>query len=117
MTGHIRALLSASLLGFLAAGTSGEDLPVDAIRLPPGFTIRVWARVPNARSLAMGPKGTIFVGTRSDGGVYAVRPGSSPEAGGKVVAIARGLQMPNGVAVRDGALYVAEVSRLLRFDD
>ncbi|MGH9364661.1 MAG: PQQ-dependent sugar dehydrogenase [Thermoanaerobaculia bacterium] len=112
----LRALLCVCPLT-LAASLAGEDLPVEAIRLPPGFTIRVWARVPNARSLAMGPKGTVFIGTRSDGGVFAVKPGPSPEVGGKVVAIARGLQMPNGVAVRDGALYVAEVSRLLRFDD
>jgi len=112
-----RAFLGAGLLVLLAVFSLGEELPVEAIKLPAGFAIRVWARVPGARSLAMGPKGTVFVGTRTDGGVYAVKPGPSPEAGGQVVTIARGLQMPNGVAVRDGALYVAEVSRLLRFDD
>jgi glucose/arabinose dehydrogenase len=43
--------------------------------------------------------------------VHAVQPG------GKVVKIADGLNMPNGVAFRDGALYVAEVSRILKFAD
>src|SRR5262249_24685513 len=71
----------------------------------------------NARSLALAPGGTVFVGTRSDGGVYAVRPGKSPETSGEVARIAKGLREPNGVAVREGALYVAEVSRILRFDD
>ncbi len=88
------------------------------IRLPPGFRIAVYADVPNARSMALGAKGTLFVGTRDSGGgeVYAVLPGET--AGGKrrVVAIARGLNSPNGVAFRDGALYVAEIGRILRYD-
>src|SRR6266542_2658356 len=113
--GHPMILLVAALL--LAGSLSAEDLPISSIRLPDGFAIRVWARVPNARSLTLAPKGTVFVGTRSDGGVYAVKAGSSPEVSGKVVRIAQGLQMPNGVAVSNGALFVAEVSRVLRFDD
>jgi glucose/arabinose dehydrogenase len=112
-----RAFWNAGFLVLLAAALVGEELPVERIKLPAGFVIRVWARVPGARSLARGPRGTVFVGTRSDGGVYAVKPGTSPEAGGKVVAIARGLNSPNGVAVRDAALFVAEISRILRFDD
>ena len=112
---HLSGLFAAALVAFLPGKTS--DLPVDTIRLPAGFRIEVWARVPDARSLALGRGGTVFVGTREDGDVYAVRPGTSPEVSGEVVRIAKGLEMPNGVAVRDGALYVAEVSRVLRFDD
>lgn len=111
------AVLAAGFLGFLPATGSSADLPVGSIRLASGFRIEVWARVPNARSLALAPGGTVFVGTREDGGVYAVRPGPSPDVSGDVVRIAHGLQQPNGVAVRNGALYVAEVSRVLRFDD
>jgi glucose/arabinose dehydrogenase len=97
---------------FLSA--RGEALPLEKIRLPAGFEIRVFARIPDARSLARSPKGTLFVGTREDGGVYAVRDDSGrPDP---VVRIARGLNMPNGVAVRDGALYVAEVHRVVRYD-
>ena len=112
-----RGFCSAGFLALLAVSLSGEELPVDKIRLPPGFSIRVWARVPGARSLARGPGGTVFVGTRSDGDVYAVRPSPSPEVAGKVVVVARGLNSPNGVAVQGGALFVAEISRVLRFDD
>ena len=96
-----------------AAGAD-EALPLEKIKLPPGFEIRLHARVPNARSMTMSPAGTLFVGNRQGDDVYAVRAGSggAPE----VVRIARGLNMPNGVAFRDGALYVAEVHRLLRYD-
>jgi glucose/arabinose dehydrogenase len=89
---------------------------VDRIRLPPGFEISVFAAdVPNARSLAHGKGPVVFVGTRSGGTVYAVR--YSGIRATQVLTIASGLNMPNGVAVRDGALYVAEVSRILRFED
>jgi glucose/arabinose dehydrogenase len=83
---------------------------VNKIRVPPGFTVSLYAEVPGARSMTMSPGGVLFVGTREEGRVYAVRDG-------KVTVLASGLEMPNGVAFKDGALYVAEVSRLLRFDD
>jgi glucose/arabinose dehydrogenase len=94
---------------------SAEDIPLDKITLPPGFQITLWATgLPNARSLTMGQKGTVFVGTRLVGNVYAVvdRDGKR-----EVKTIATGLHRPNGVAFKDGALYVAEISRVLRFDD
>ena len=92
-----------------------RDLPLDRIKLPPGFEISVYADAPGARSLALGPSGTVFVGTQRLGKVYAVvpRPGAAPE----VLAVAEGLNAPNGVAYRDGALYVAEIGRILRYDD
>lgn len=108
-----RTLVAAILLCALPLRGQG-GLPLERVRLPPGFEIRLYARVPEARSLALSPAGTLFVGTREDGRVFAVRDGSGrPEA---VVEIARGLDMPNGVAIRDGALYVAEVSRVTRYD-
>ncbi|MBV6425229.1 MAG: hypothetical protein NAOJABEB_03044 [Steroidobacteraceae bacterium] len=88
---------------------------VDGLTLPPGFHIEPWvADIPNARSMARAEGGTVFVGTRQGGVVYAVRTG----AGGtrEVLTIARGLDMPNGVAVRDGALYVAEMAKIWRYD-
>jgi len=114
--------LSSVLAGiaFLVAGTAGcaAEPRLGDIKLPPGFRIAVYAEVPNARSMTLGAKGTLFVGTRdSKGGeIYAVLPEAT--AGGKhrVVTIARGLHSPNGVAFRDGALYVAEISRILRYD-
>jgi len=101
----------AALLLCSAGAVAAQPLPLERIQLPPGFRMEVLAAVPNARSLALGPKGTLFVGSRAGGAVHAVAPD------GRVFRIADGLQMPNGVAFRDGALYVAEVSRILRFDD
>src|SRR5439155_21836618 len=91
--------------------------PISSLRLPPGFSIAHFAKVPGARSMALGEKGTLFVGTRdTNGSVWAV-PGAGRGRAERVVKIASGLEMPNGVAVRGGALFVAEVSRILRFDD
>lgn len=88
------------------------------IKLPPGFRIDYYARdVPNARSMVLSPNGTLFVGTRSDGRVYAMVDTNGDQRADTVHTLARGLRMPNGVAFRDGDLYVAEVGRLLRFDD
>ena len=84
---------------------------LERIQLPPGFRIEVYASVPNARSLALGARGTLFVGSRSGGAVHAVAPG------GKVTKVADGLTMPNGVAFRGGALYIAEVGRILKLEN
>jgi glucose/arabinose dehydrogenase len=65
--------------------------------------------------MALGKSDVVFVGTRTEGSVYAVRYRGAKAA--QVITLASGLRMPNGVAVRDGALYVAEVGRILRFDD
>ncbi len=93
-------------------------MPLDLIHLPRNFSIEIYTNeVPGARSLAVGHKGTVFVGTRKegDGRVYAVVDAGAE--GRRVFVIARGLDMPNGVAFRDGALYVAESHRILRFDN
>ena len=103
------------------ASISPEDLfkkySLDKIKLPAGFKISVYAEVPNARSMCWGDKGTLFVGTREGGKVYAVRDENKDGVGEKVYVIASGLHMPNGVAFRKGSLYVAEVSRILRYDN
>ena len=93
-----------------SAAAQPSQLPLERIRLPPGFRIELLATVPGARSLALGDKGTLFVGTRSGSAVHAV-------AGGKVSKVADGLSVPNGVAFRDGALYIAEVSRILKIEN
>ena len=106
-------------VGFSVARLDGGGpVQIDKIQLPPGFRIEVFASgVKNARSLARGAKGTIFVGTRSAGNVYAVVDANGDHKADRVVTLASGLNMPNGVAFRDGALYLAEVSRVHRFDD
>lgn len=95
-----------------------EPLPIDRIRLPEGFSISVYAAdVPNARSMALGEDGTLYVGTRAGDDVYAITDRDCDGKPDAVLTIASGLRMPNGVAIRDSALFVAEVSRVLRFDD
>ena len=84
--------------------------PLTAIRLPTGFSIEVYAEVPNARSMALSDSGVLFVGTRDSDKVYAVVDGT-------VKVVASGLTTPNGVALRNGSLYVAEVNRILRFKE
>ncbi len=88
----------------------------DWIRLPPGFVIDLYARdVPDARSLALGDDGTVYVGTRKAGRVYALRDLDGDGRAEKKYLVAEGLTMPNGVVFHRGDLYVAEVSRILRF--
>jgi glucose/arabinose dehydrogenase len=67
--------------------------------------------------MALSPGGTLFVGTRKAGNVYAVRDADKDNRADTVLTVASGMNMPNGVAVRNGALYVAEVNRVLRYDD
>lgn len=107
--------VAASALYSLSARGAAPDL--SSLRLPAGYSIEVWADgIADARSLTRSPSGTIFVGTRRGAGrVYAV----VPQADGtrQVKIIASGLNSPNGVAFRDGSLFVAEIDRILRFDD
>jgi glucose/arabinose dehydrogenase len=89
-----------------------DTLPLAQLKLPPGFEIELFARVDNARQMALG-KHALFVGSRRAGKVYAI-----PLAGARTpVVIAEGLNMPVGVAFRDGDLYVSAVSRVLRLRD
>lgn len=95
-----------------------EELPLDKIRLPEGFQIHLYATgLPDARSLALAPTGVLYVGTRRKGDVYAVVDENGDFKADRVYTIATGLFMPNGVAYRDGSLYVAEVNRILRYDN
>jgi len=97
---------------------SASELPLDNIKLPPGFSISIYARnVPGARSMTWSPNGTLFVGTRQEGKVYALLDRNHDNVADEVLTVAQGLKMPNGVAFHDGALYVAEVNRILRYDD
>ena len=112
------ALLSSGACLHLGSPVSGnQDLPLNKIRLPDGFEISIYASdVPGARSMAVGPNGTLFVGTRV-GKVYAIVDRNRNNRADEVITVARGLRMPNGVAFRGGALYVGEVSRVLRYDN
>ena len=95
---------------------AGKAAAVDRITVPPGFRVATFtSAVPGARSLTLGANGTVFVGTQA-GSVYAVVDREHDGTADQVFTIAKGLDMPNGVAFRQGALYVAEVSRVQRYD-
>ncbi len=97
--------------------SNSHALPIHQIKLPPGFKLSLFAsNVPNARSMTLSPNGTLFVGTREAGRVYALLDHNDDNQADELITIARDLNMPNGVAFRNGSLFVAEVSRVLRFD-
>jgi glucose/arabinose dehydrogenase len=106
--------LTTASCGYLAGGLPAPGNPeaqLHQIKLPPGFSIEVWVSgIENARSMTMSPAGTIFVGTRSLDRVYAIPPGTRTP-----LVIASGLESPNGVAFKNGDLYVAEISRVIKF--
>ena len=102
----------------LCSACSSAPLRPAEIKLPPGFSLSVYAtKVPGARSMTLGTKGTLFVGSRGEGKVYAVIDRNGDYKADEVITIASGLNSPNGVAFRDGSLYVAEISRVLRYDN
>jgi len=95
-------------------GKAAKDLPIDKLKVPAGFKVEVWAEgLPNARSLALGNKGTVFVGTRQLKNVYAV-----VDRGGKreVKTLFKDMDTPNGIVFNRGTLYVAERNRITRYD-
>lgn len=120
MKTHLQELfLIISLLIFCsAAGCQPTEGQPGTIKVPAGFQIEVFASdVPGARSMALGSKGTLFAGTRDNGTVYAITDANNDYKADKVIKIAEGLNMPNGVAFKDGSLYVCEVNRVIRFDN
>jgi len=109
--------------GSATVAVNDNDDPVPSrkpvwVKLPAGFSISYYSdNVLGARSLAMGSQGTLFVGTRTPGRVYALTDTNGDNHAEEVRIIAQGLNNPNGVAFRDGDLYVAEINRILRYDD
>ena len=120
----------ATLMALYATGACGQQpASLDRISLPPGFSIDIYAEgLSNPRSMALSPNGTLFVGTREApqniarggsagaGQVYAVLDRDNDQKADEVITIDTGLNAPNGVAFRDGSLYVAEINRILRYD-
>lgn len=112
----ILASLAAAVVAVWSSQTSAP-LPLERIKLPAGFSIAVFASgIPNAREMVLGDKGTLFVGSRSAKTVYAVIDRDHDQKADQVLTIASGLNDPSGVAFRNGSLYVAEVSRITRYD-
>jgi glucose/arabinose dehydrogenase len=114
----IRRLLTvcALTLGFAAAlapVSARADTAIDHLTVPPGFTIELWARVDNPRAMTLGAPGRLYAGSR-EGHVSAVTFDPVTMKAGKTVKIARGLDMPVGVAWRKGELFVSSVDRIVK---
>jgi glucose/arabinose dehydrogenase len=95
--------------------TPPEEIPLNRIQVPAGFQVEIWAHgIPGARMMARADNGTVFVGTRTIGRVYAVM-----DKDGKRMSkiVAEKLNQPNGVLVRNGALYIAAINRVFRYDN
>src|SRR5882757_6971223 len=93
---------------------AADKLPTAKLKLPPGFNIEVYAAgMANARSMAEGDKGTIFVGTRLVGNVYAI---ANKDGKRSVKTLFSGLYRPNGIAFKNGTLYIAELSKVSKVD-
>ena len=96
-------------------GRAASDLPVEKLKVPAGFKVEVWAEgAPEARSLALGEKGTVFVSNRNLSNVYAIVENAGKR---EVKVLLKGLKAPNGLVFDKGTLYVAERNRITRFDD
>lgn len=93
-------------------------LYLDLIDMPEGFHIETYATdLDDARSMAKGPRGNIFVGNRTEDKVYLLRDTNGDFRADERHLLVDGLNMPNGVAYHQGDLYVAEVNRILKFPD
>jgi glucose/arabinose dehydrogenase len=145
-------MASFSLPGLSLEQPAGNDIYLDKIKLPPGFKIELYARVPNARQMTMSPSGTLYVGTRAiptPAGLPAKLASSAPAPVGtallgreapysakvglmevdavlpantnglhdKVVPVLKGLNMPTGVAFKDGSLFIADMDKIMRIDN
>ena len=96
-------------------GRPASELPLAKVTLPEGFKIEIWADgVPDARSLALGDKGTVFVSNRVQSNVYAIVDNAGKR---EAKVLLKGLKSPNGIVFDKGTLYVAERHRITRYDD
>lgn len=109
--------LSLSLTALTALAGGGElRAESTGLRVPPGFSISEWAvGVADARSMALGDDGTVFVATRRDGRIHALRDRNGDHRADAHWILASELQAPNGIAYHEGALYVAETSRIWKW--
>tara|TARA_R110002050_G_scaffold137194_2_gene260732 strand:+ start:865 stop:2040 length:1176 start_codon:yes stop_codon:yes gene_type:complete len=110
-------LLTAFTLG-MSISCPSQALPLDRIQLPQGFSIDIYAEnIENARQMALGDNGTVFVGSRKAGNVYALIDTNHDFKADKKIIVATDLFMPSGIAFHQGSLYVAEVDKIWRYPD
>ena len=118
--GFIFSFIIGLTVTLISLTAIAAELPLEQIKLPPGFVLELWARVDNARQMTLGHHdthgGTVFVGSMKAGKVYAISFGVDSKVQ-DITIIAHGLKLPAGVAYREGSLYVSAVSQILRYDE
>src|SRR5690349_1060256 len=100
MSRYFKTALAALIIGLFAVIglRSGQAIPLESIKLPPGFSISIYARgLKNARQMAIGANGTLFVGSMNAGNVYAAVDRDKDNRADEIVTIATGLNMPSGI--------------------
>jgi glucose/arabinose dehydrogenase len=108
------ALTATATIAQQQSPVADDKLPTAQLKLPQGFRVETYIHgVPDARSLRLGDKGTVFVSTRDRDKVYAV---VTQGAKREVKVIASGLDRPNGLAFKDGTLYIAEGTKISKLD-
>ena len=111
-TPALLVLLSLALT-LSACGSTKHD-----INLPPGFSLSLYAdELPGARQMALGEQGTVFVGSNQGGKTYALINKNNALEAEKTVIIKNDLELPTGVAVQQGTLYVAGLDKIIRYKE
>ena len=102
----------APLAGKLTV-TPAADIPIDKLKLPPGFKIEIWSTGnPGNRAMVRGESGKIYTGTRGIGRVYEITDNGKERTSRVVVDK---LDQP-AVTLHNGNLYVMSVDKAMRFD-
>lgn len=114
----IRLIFLFILFLYSLLALANRHLPLSQLQLPSSFNISIYAdNVPSARQVAIADNGVVFIGTRDEGKVYVLLPDKNGHHSKRVITLLKNLNRPNGVAFRNGSLYVAEIQRITRYDD
>ena len=105
------------LLVTMTSACFAQDVDLDSLRLPDGFSIAVYAQLSGPRQMALGADNVVFVGTNRGGVVRAVVDGDGDGVADEVSVIAENLNVPNGVAYHEGDLYIGEINRISKISN
>jgi glucose/arabinose dehydrogenase len=113
----MRKLILIPLFFMTLATDARAEVRLDLVKLPPGFSIEIYAKgVENARQMVRGDLDTLFAGSRRAGKLWAITDKDGDQRGETVRVIDRNLKQPSGLEFRDGALYVGDIDKILRYD-
>lgn len=109
--------LGIVFFSLLASNCFSQDVDLDSLRLPEGFSISLYAELSGPRQMALGADNVVFVGSNRTGRVSAVIDSNADGTADEIVIIADDLNAPNGVAYHDGDLYIGEIGRISKISN